>query len=331
MAAYDPTGLPDMSEDVPPANANGENSYAQQPADDSADDSDYDPSFGFDTAVAEPAKPQEAAPPPPPDSRPKTVGGFIVEESDEEDEQQQLDTHMSEAAAPLSPQPDGKAETSSGVGGDVPVASDEEPTQEASAAASAPPPADTSLTGSAAESAIALLPTVDASASSSLPDASQQQQSSLTSQQQQQQGSSNARVLLAPMPPPAAEQYPPVSLTATPRPPTANGVASTPVNGNAAPTTATNQRLPHDIVGRLEDRIKDDPKADIEAWWELIQHYRNKNQIDNCRRVFDRMLEVWPTNVRPSVSPTILHLPATLADVLLTASSPPSTSPTSPS
>ncbi|KAF2864178.1 Suf-domain-containing protein [Piedraia hortae CBS 480.64] len=54
------------------------------------------------------------------------------------------------------------------------------------------------------------------------------------------------------------------------------------------------QRLPHDKVGRLEDRIKDDPKGDTAAWLELLAHYKDKDQPDKMKAVFERMLEVFP-------------------------------------
>ncbi|KAF2769106.1 Suf-domain-containing protein [Teratosphaeria nubilosa] len=84
-----------------------------------------------------------------------------------------------------------------------------------------------------------------------------------------------------------------VSVSATPAP-AANGVQAPPKN--AVQAAASTQRLPHDKVGRLEDRIKDDPKADTAAWFELIQHYREKDQTDNVRKVYERMLEVFPTS-----------------------------------
>ncbi|EMC99961.1 hypothetical protein BAUCODRAFT_356979 [Baudoinia panamericana UAMH 10762] len=72
------------------------------------------------------------------------------------------------------------------------------------------------------------------------------------------------------------------------------------------PQSTLQQRLPHDKVGRLEDRIRDDPRADTEAWWELVQHYKDKDQLDNARNVYVRMLEVWPTS--PAVYLSYLDL-----------------------
>jgi hypothetical protein len=57
------------------------------------------------------------------------------------------------------------------------------------------------------------------------------------------------------------------------------------------------QRLAHDRVGQLEDRIKDDPKADTDAWMSLIAYYKEKDQPDNVRKVYERFLAVFPSAV----------------------------------
>jgi cleavage stimulation factor subunit 3 len=86
------------------------------------------------------------------------------------------------------------------------------------------------------------------------------------------------------------------STTATPQPPSSTAPLPNQQNGQVPPTP-TVQRLPHDKVGQLEDRIKEDPKADTEAWRELIKHYREKGQLDNARRVYTRFFEVFPSAV----------------------------------
>lgn len=73
--------------------------------------------------------------------------------------------------------------------------------------------------------------------------------------------------------------------------PVQNGIASIP------PTANVFKRLPHDKVGQLEDRISDEPRADPEAWFSLIAHYKEKDQLDNVRQTYDRFLEVYPTAV----------------------------------
>ncbi|EME40295.1 hypothetical protein DOTSEDRAFT_138054 [Dothistroma septosporum NZE10] len=65
------------------------------------------------------------------------------------------------------------------------------------------------------------------------------------------------------------------------------------INGTVQPAA----RLPHDKVGQLEDRIKDDPKGDTDAWSTLIDHYFDKGQYDYAREVYERMLKVFPTAV----------------------------------
>jgi cleavage stimulation factor subunit 3 len=82
--------------------------------------------------------------------------------------------------------------------------------------------------------------------------------------------------------------------------PQQNSIAPTPqphTNKNAPPAYALPARLPHDKVGQLEDRIKDDPKGDVDAWLALIQHYVDKEQYSTARDVYTRFFEVFPTAV----------------------------------
>ena len=264
MAAYDPTGLPDMSDDDVPvadANGNGNGNGEYQPtpnAGEDDDEEDYDPSFGFDNIQATPSQPTQQSKPL------KTVGGFLVEESDEEED---MPRGIPQA------QPNGStAETQAEEAGHVPLASSAtldsaaQPDSLNGAATTADP--DT-----AAESAVSLLPTVSTTEYTSAVASAASTTASLTAQQPQATAVSPA---------------PPATTTSNTPMPATNG---------EAPAAATTQRLPHDVVGRLEDRIKDDPKCDVDAWWELIAHYRAKTQVDNVRKVYERMLEVWPTNV----------------------------------
>lgn len=62
-------------------------------------------------------------------------------------------------------------------------------------------------------------------------------------------------------------------------------------------TSLPKARLPHDIVGQFEDRIKDDPKGDVDAWLGLVAHYRSKNKLDEARKLYSRFFEVFPTAV----------------------------------
>ncbi|KAI9684101.1 MAG: Cleavage stimulation factor subunit 3 [Trizodia sp. TS-e1964] len=54
-------------------------------------------------------------------------------------------------------------------------------------------------------------------------------------------------------------------------------------------------RLPHDRVGILEDRIKEDPRGDTEAWINLISEHQKRNKLDDARNVFERFLKVFPS------------------------------------
>lgn len=65
-----------------------------------------------------------------------------------------------------------------------------------------------------------------------------------------------------------------------------------------APSVLPKTRLAHDVVGILEDRIKDDPRGDTTAWLELIEEYKNRNKVDQVRQTYERYLEVFPMAVR---------------------------------
>lgn len=56
-------------------------------------------------------------------------------------------------------------------------------------------------------------------------------------------------------------------------------------------------RLAHDRVGILEDRIKEDPRGDSEAWMELIAEHRRRNKFDEARDVYERFFKVFPMAV----------------------------------
>jgi cleavage stimulation factor subunit 3 len=56
-------------------------------------------------------------------------------------------------------------------------------------------------------------------------------------------------------------------------------------------------RLAHDVVGILEDRIKEDPRGDVLAWLELIDELKRRNKQDEVRRLYDRYFEVFPLAV----------------------------------
>jgi cleavage stimulation factor subunit 3 len=80
-----------------------------------------------------------------------------------------------------------------------------------------------------------------------------------------------------------------------------SGAAPASVQTAQAPALSTaliaKARLPHDTMGILEDRIKDDPKGDIEAWLSLITEYRNRHKLEEAGNTYERFLRVFPQAV----------------------------------
>ncbi|KAL2059101.1 hypothetical protein ABVK25_000393 [Lepraria finkii] len=60
-------------------------------------------------------------------------------------------------------------------------------------------------------------------------------------------------------------------------------------------TSAPRARLPHDTIGILEDRIKEDPRGDLQAWLHLINEHKKRAKVDDARSVYERFLSVFPT------------------------------------
>ncbi|GAP88546.1 putative mRNA 3 -end-processing protein RNA14 [Rosellinia necatrix] len=58
--------------------------------------------------------------------------------------------------------------------------------------------------------------------------------------------------------------------------------------------TNTKSRLPTDVMGMLEDRIKEDPKGDIEAWFALIEEQKRRHKVDDTKNTYERFLEIFP-------------------------------------
>ncbi|KAJ9611979.1 mRNA 3'-end-processing protein rna14 [Cladophialophora chaetospira] len=65
------------------------------------------------------------------------------------------------------------------------------------------------------------------------------------------------------------------------------------MNGSVAPGLLKS-RLAHDVVGILEDRIKDDPRGDLDAYLELIDEFKNRNKQEDVRRVYEDYLKIFP-------------------------------------
>ncbi|KAI2631220.1 hypothetical protein GGS21DRAFT_170132 [Xylaria nigripes] len=69
---------------------------------------------------------------------------------------------------------------------------------------------------------------------------------------------------------------------------------TTPLATSHVVTANTKSRLPTDVLGMLEDRIKEDPKGDTEAWFALIEEQKRRHKIDDTRNTYDRFLEIFP-------------------------------------
>ncbi|KAK3715587.1 mRNA 3'-end-processing protein rna14 [Vermiconidia calcicola] len=286
MADYDPTAPLTLDANAADGDANGEYQY-NHADDDEEEDDDYDPSsFSFNDGDGdahmsqdEQQKPMQRTPAQP--IKPKTVGGFIVDDDDEDEEEQQQD-----AVPPPPSQMNGTEGAQSGLGA---VAVSE--------AASAMAPQNTVIASEPSQedaSAPSAAP-LNGSSSVVVPAPVSSDTSSFTlfapAPSSTEQGKQQANIISA-----TASATP--SAAATPQPPPAAAAATTSataLTNGSVPPTPTTQRLPHDKVGQLEDRIKEDPKADTEAWRELIKHYREKGQLDNARRMYTRFFEVFPT------------------------------------
>lgn len=66
-----------------------------------------------------------------------------------------------------------------------------------------------------------------------------------------------------------------------------------------SPSTAgpPKARLPHDKIGLLEDRIKDDERGDMDAWLNLISEHRKRGKLEDARKVYERFFSVFPSAV----------------------------------
>jgi len=278
--------------DPPTFNAEDDNDDSYDPAAvvsgngaDEDDEEEYEPDFEnatppretpaqSTTASAQPSQQVSRTPSAAPNvaeqsAQPKTVGGFILEESDDEED-----------ATPVPSQLNGTRGAQSGLGAiatseaqDLSLGS--EPTPDAVAAFAQQ---NNCLMGSTASatSTTASFPAPVSSVTSDIPVPAVQ-----VSTASAEQGN-----VLSPSVQPSAAP--------TPAPKPADG-ASTSQTAQSAPLA---HRLPHDKVGQLEDRIQDDPKADTDAWMTLISHYKEKDQPDNARKVYDRFLAVFPSAVR---------------------------------
>jgi cleavage stimulation factor subunit 3 len=63
-------------------------------------------------------------------------------------------------------------------------------------------------------------------------------------------------------------------------------------------TALPKARLPNDKIGILEDKIKEDPRGDIESWLALINEHLGRDKLDDARAVYERFFQVFPQAVR---------------------------------
>ncbi len=68
-------------------------------------------------------------------------------------------------------------------------------------------------------------------------------------------------------------------------------IPSTPI------TSVPRARLPHDKIGILEDRIKEDLRGDLNAWLSLLDEHKKRGKFDDARTVYERFFEVFPSAV----------------------------------
>ncbi len=297
MADYEsiePSAADDYDESFTRDEVMADQTAANEVQEDEDEDEDYDPSsFTIDESAgdaqstellqADQSDTTPAQIPPIPPPQPKTLGGFIVDDDDEEEDE--LANIL-----PLPSQLNGAEGAQSGLGvvavaeaaaQDVPIASE--------------PPDTTAVLHAQTDHVNGSMPDISLpDVSASVPSITASAPAPSIQSPVSEQGKQNISLsATSPIQNATAASQPPSAITALAPQPQTNG---------SFPTTPTTQRLPHDKVGQLEDRIKDDPKGDTEAWRSLIAHYREKDQLDNARKVYSRFLEVFPSAVRTILS-----------------------------
>lgn len=68
-------------------------------------------------------------------------------------------------------------------------------------------------------------------------------------------------------------------------------------SGVVAPQYDNGAGAPYDVITALEERIKHEPRAAMDAWLDLITELRQRNDIDALRDVYERFLTVFPQAV----------------------------------
>ncbi|KAL1303293.1 hypothetical protein AAFC00_006699 [Neodothiora populina] len=108
-------------------------------------------------------------------------------------------------------------------------------------------------------------------------------------------GTASADSVSTPIPSAVQSQSIPAAASAAADVKAATPVPQSSFSSVPAPSSHLKPRLPQDQIGKLEDRIAEDPKGDINAWLELIALYRQKNKLEDARQVYERFFEVFPT------------------------------------
>ena len=258
MAEYDPTAALSQAPET----------MLIETEEEGGEDDDYDPS-----SFNSPDSPQHVAP-----QRPKTIGGFVLDSDDDEDEQNAVQSPAGAEVAGVDEAPPAHG----GVAlSDVKEVNTEtihsKPQEDTAAVFSAPQTAQSAHLNGFTQNA----------SSSSEPSTHVPAVQTTSATPIQTSVASEPKKIVSPV----------QNVGSTPQPDKdALTLPSTPAMISTMATGVT-QRLPHDKVGQLEDRIKEDPKADVDAWKSLIAHYREKDQIDNVRKVYWRFLEIFPSAV----------------------------------
>lgn len=99
----------------------------------------------------------------------------------------------------------------------------------------------------------------------------------------------------APQAPEAASNVP--SASQANNAPAASVVVPAESSAAVAPQFDGGAGAPYDVITTLEERIKQEPRAAMDAWLDLIAELRQRNDIDALRDVYERFLAVFPQAV----------------------------------
>ena len=88
---------------------------------------------------------------------------------------------------------------------------------------------------------------------------------------------------------------------------TGGNLPAVPSMNSQVTNITTKPRLPHDRIGILEDKIKEDEKGDLAAWLELIAELKRRGKNEEVRKAYERFLAVFPMAV--SLFPSFLRQP----------------------